>query len=109
MAASSVLVSLFTTVTGSFDSGLYLPPAESDPAPFIAAITALIGCDHQTNGRRHEMSAPIIKSDNQKAAEADVDGFRKNLGPFVVAAETTRMAMVFTDAKESRQSDHFCQ
>ena len=47
------------------------------------------------------MSAPIIKSDNQKAAEADVDGFRKNLGPFVVAAETTRMAMVFTDAKEA--------
>ena len=40
------------------------------------------------------------KSGEQKAAEADVDGFRKDLGPFVVAAETTRMAMVFTDAKE---------
>jgi PAS domain S-box-containing protein len=40
------------------------------------------------------------KSVKQKAAEADVDGFRKNLGPFVVAAETTRMAMVFTDARE---------
>jgi PAS domain S-box-containing protein len=39
------------------------------------------------------------KSTAQKAAEADVDTFRKELGPYVVAAETTRMAMVFTDAK----------
>jgi PAS domain S-box-containing protein len=30
-----------------------------------------------------------------------VDNFSKDLGPFVVAAETTRMAMVFTDAKAS--------
>jgi hypothetical protein len=41
------------------------------------------------------------KSGEQKAAEADVESFRKDLGPFVVAAETTRMAMVFTDAKAS--------
>jgi PAS domain S-box-containing protein len=41
------------------------------------------------------------KSEEQKVAEAEVDSFRKDLGPFVVAAETTRMAMVFTDAKES--------
>jgi PAS domain S-box-containing protein len=41
------------------------------------------------------------KSREQKAAEFDVESFRKDLGPFVVAAETTRMAMVFTDAKES--------
>ena len=41
------------------------------------------------------------KSKEQKAAESEVDSFRKDLGPFVVAAETTRMAMVFTDAKES--------
>ena len=41
------------------------------------------------------------KSTEQKAAESEVDSFRKDLGPFVVAAETTRMAMVFTDAKES--------
>jgi PAS domain S-box-containing protein len=40
------------------------------------------------------------KSEEQKAAEAEVDRFRKDLGPFVVAAETTRMAMLFTDAKE---------
>ena len=40
------------------------------------------------------------KSGAQKAAEAEVEGFRKDLGPFVVAAETTRMPMVFTDAKE---------
>ncbi|KQY97710.1 histidine kinase [Pseudolabrys sp. Root1462] len=41
------------------------------------------------------------KSKEQKAAELEVDSFRKDLGPFVVAAETTRMAMVFTDAKEA--------
>jgi PAS domain S-box-containing protein len=40
------------------------------------------------------------KSREQKVAEAEVEGFREALGPFVVAAETTRMAMVFTDAKE---------
>ena len=40
------------------------------------------------------------KAEEQKVAEAGVESFRKNLGPFVVAAETTRMAMVFTDAKE---------
>jgi PAS domain S-box-containing protein len=43
------------------------------------------------------------KSGEQNAAEAEVDGFRKDLGPFVVAAETTRMAMVFTDAKKPDQ------
>ena len=41
------------------------------------------------------------KTEGQKEAEAEVEGFRKDLGPFVVAAETTRMAMVFTDAKAS--------
>src|SRR3977135_642446 len=41
------------------------------------------------------------KSGERKAAEAEVESFRKDLGPFVVAAETSRMAMVFTDAKES--------
>ena len=41
------------------------------------------------------------KSEEQKDAEAEVDGFRQDLGPFVVAAEMTRMAMVFTDAKEA--------
>lgn len=40
------------------------------------------------------------KSEDQKDAESEVEGFRQELGPFVVAAETTRMAMVFTDAKE---------
>ena len=42
----------------------------------------------------------IEKSEEQEAAEAEVESFREDLGPFVVAAETTRMAMVFTDAKE---------
>jgi len=39
------------------------------------------------------------KSGEQNAAEAEVEGFKDDLGPFVVAAETTRMPMVFTDAK----------
>ncbi|SDP41089.1 MULTISPECIES: HWE histidine kinase domain-containing protein [Filomicrobium] len=39
------------------------------------------------------------KSKQQIDAEADVQGFKNELGPFVVAAETTRMAMVFADAK----------
>jgi PAS domain S-box-containing protein len=41
----------------------------------------------------------VSKSDDQKQAEAEVEAFRENLGPFVVAAETTRMPMVFTDAR----------
>jgi len=44
-------------------------------------------------------SEKASKSGEQKAAEANVDDFSNDLGPFVVAAETTRMAMVFTDAK----------
>lgn len=39
------------------------------------------------------------KSSEQKGSEAQVEGFQKGLGPFVIAAETTRMPMVFTDAK----------
>jgi PAS domain S-box-containing protein len=45
------------------------------------------------------MPAIVNKSNAQKTAEADVQGFKNSLGPFVVAAETTRMAMVFMDAK----------
>jgi PAS domain S-box-containing protein len=40
------------------------------------------------------------KSGEQNAAEAEVEDFKDDLGPFVVAAETTRMPMVFTNAKE---------
>lgn len=40
------------------------------------------------------------KSEKQKDAEAEVQSFKNELGPFVVAAEATRMAMVFTDAKQ---------
>lgn len=46
------------------------------------------------------MPKTTSKSEEQKAAEAEVESFRKELGPFVVAAETTRMAMVFADAQE---------
>ncbi|THD52667.1 MAG: PAS domain-containing protein [Bradyrhizobium sp.] len=46
------------------------------------------------------MSEITKKSDEQQDAEAEVESFRKDLGPFVVAAETTRMAMLFMDATE---------
>ena len=46
------------------------------------------------------MSNETNKSEEQKDAEAEVEGFREDLGPFVVAAETTRMPMAFTDATE---------
>ncbi|CAN7405893.1 PAS domain-containing protein [Phenylobacterium sp. LjRoot225] len=45
------------------------------------------------------MPRVVQKSPGQKRAEAAVEGFRRDLGPFVVAAETTRMPMIFTDAK----------
>jgi PAS domain-containing protein len=41
------------------------------------------------------------KSSDQMDAEADVEDHRRELGPFVVAAETTRMAMAFSDATDS--------
>ena len=44
------------------------------------------------------MSETTKKSVEQKDAEAEIENFRQDLGPSVVAAETTRMAMVFTDA-----------
>src|SRR6202166_4316107 len=40
------------------------------------------------------------KSEEQKFAEAEVEAFREDLAPFVVAGKTTRMAMVFTYARE---------
>ncbi len=46
------------------------------------------------------MATEHEQDEKQASAEADVERFRKHLGPFVVAAETTRMAMVFTNAKE---------
>ena len=46
------------------------------------------------------MANPSDKSSGQDAAEEQVEEFREDLGPFVVAAETTRMPMVFTNANE---------
>lgn len=45
------------------------------------------------------MSEKAVKDQEQKVAEAEVEEFRQGLGPFVIAAETTRMPMVFTDAR----------
>jgi PAS domain S-box-containing protein len=47
------------------------------------------------------MSLPINKSNEQEGAEAEVEAFANALGPFVVAAETSRIAMVFTNAQVS--------
>ena len=41
----------------------------------------------------------IRKTNTQKLAEAEIDGFRQALGPFVTAAEATRMPMMFVNAK----------
>lgn len=41
------------------------------------------------------------RSGTQEDAEAEVECFRKQLGPFVVAAETTRMPMLFTNVKDA--------
>lgn len=41
------------------------------------------------------------ESGDQRIAEREVDRFRRALGPFVVATEVTRMAMVFTNALEA--------
>jgi PAS domain S-box-containing protein len=46
------------------------------------------------------MSDKAHKDEEQKAAETDVEEFKEDLGPFVTAADTTRMPMVFTDAKK---------
>jgi PAS domain S-box-containing protein len=46
------------------------------------------------------MSQPAVHANKQEVAEAAVEGFRKQLGPFVVAAETTRMPIVFTNAED---------
>ena len=45
------------------------------------------------------MTKDARKSGQQESAEATIDGFREALGPFVTAADTTRMPMMFTDAK----------
>ncbi len=45
------------------------------------------------------MSGEDGRAARQQAAEASVAGFKQDLGPFVVAAEATRMPMVFTDAQ----------
>jgi PAS domain S-box-containing protein len=47
------------------------------------------------------MSDKAPKDQEQKTAEAEIDEFKKELGPFVVAAETTRMPMAFTDSSKA--------
>ncbi len=70
----------------------------------IEAIIVLwavhLGNVDETLGRGFYMPNNDSKSEDQKSAEAEVEDFQDDLGPFVVAAETTRMAMVFADACE---------
>ncbi|MGI8705133.1 MAG: HWE histidine kinase domain-containing protein [Sphingomicrobium sp.] len=47
------------------------------------------------------MSDKAPKDQEQRTAEAEVDEFKKELGPFVIAAETTRMPMAFTDSRKA--------
>lgn len=47
------------------------------------------------------MSDIAPKDQEQRSAEADVAAFKADRGPFVVAAESTRMPMIFTDAREA--------
>lgn len=46
------------------------------------------------------MSDVTRKSEEQKRGEAEVDSVRRDLGPFVAAAISTRMAMVSANARE---------
>jgi PAS domain S-box-containing protein len=46
------------------------------------------------------MADEDTKSGQQEQAESEIEGFQQDLGPFVVSAETTRMPMVFMNAKD---------
>ena len=45
------------------------------------------------------MPAEEDKSKERKTAESEVESFRKDLGPFVVAAETTRSASTMSQPR----------
>ena len=47
------------------------------------------------------MLRDVAKSKTQKLAEAEISRYRDALGPFVTAAEATRMPMMFTGAQPS--------
>lgn len=47
------------------------------------------------------MSTQTLKSPSQESGEASIEAFRRELGPFVVAAEKTRMPMLFLDATDN--------
>jgi len=65
------------------------------------SVSLGFGDDGQAFGKGLTMPAVVSKSGDQKSAEAEVENFADDLGPFVVAAETTRMAMVFAVACET--------
>lgn len=65
--------------------------------PNPALLIGLAKC----KSRKSEMPS---RSEQQDKAEANVEHFRDELGPFVVAAESTRMPMIFTDARQTNHS-----
>jgi len=62
----------------------------------MTLLAALTRVRSTPNGARMAGS----RDAKQASAEREIEDFQTALGPFVVAAETTRMAMVFTNAKE---------
>ena len=65
----------------------------------LDASSAKAGSVNAQAGEGLAMPDEESRSRRQQVAEADIEGFKDQLGPFVVAAETTRMPMVFTDAQ----------
>ena len=67
----------------------------SEPCGIVrveGAATASRTAHPQIHGLFGGMSEIANKSTEQKGAEAEVESFQRDLGPFVIAAETTRMA-----------------
>ncbi len=98
-------LSPFQKPAGHEPSKVHPSDAEAD------ADDTLINWSAQTKGSQDEgpawrckevtMPDDVNTPADQKAAEAEVEKFRRQLGPFVVAAEKTRMAMIFTDASKA--------
>ncbi len=58
--------------------------------------TRTLGLCHKAR-KRAVMPDEVIKSGEQNVVEAEVVGFEKEFGPFVVAAGTTRMSTLITN------------
>ena len=88
-------------IVAPFPPAIALPPSRALGVPFGTVPRPAAATMPRAAKDRIGRIVPVItnKSTEQKKAEAEVESFREELGPFVLAAETTRMAMVFADAK----------